>query len=95
MNRRHFLKTTLAAGTAVVATKLFGFTKYLDPSKHHDIPITTVLNKPDLDKGISEFGIFNSEGTLLSRHTFTPIYVKSGDTVEFKYILKVAGRREK
>jgi len=90
MNRRNFLKTTLATGTAVLATKLFGFTKYLDPSKHQNIPITTILNKPDLEKGIAEFGIFNPEGTLLSRHTFTPIHVKSGDTVEFKYTLTVA-----
>lgn len=91
MNRRNFLKTTLATGTAIVATKLFGFTKYLDPSKNQDMLLTTTLNKPDLEKGISEFGIFNPEGTLLSRHTFTPIHVNSGDSVEFTYIIKVAG----
>ena len=89
MNRRNFLKSTLAAGTAVVATKLFGFTKYLDPSKHQDIPITTTLNRSDLEKGIGGLDIRNTEGTLLSRHTFSAINVNSGDTVEFKYILKV------
>ena len=89
MNRRNFLKTTLAAGTAIVATKLFGFSKYLDPSKSKDLPITGIIDKKDLESGIAEFGIFNPKGTLLSRKTFTPILVNDGDTVEFKYTITI------
>ena len=84
MKRRTFLGHSLAAGTALIAGKLIGVTKFLDPEKYKDMPVTRIIDNKDLQAGISEIGLFNPKGKLISKGTFDPIYMNKGDTLDIK-----------